>query len=399
MKLTNLAVQNAKAKEAAYKLSDGHGMFLLITSTGSKYWRLKYRFAGKEKLLALGTYPEVSLSDARDKRFKARKLLQNGTDPGADKQEKKLEAKYRGRNTFKAVAEEWFEHSKGKWTPDHAYRVRRRLEMHAFNDLGHRPIQEIKPNELLEVIRKVEKNGKTDMSHCVFQTCNVIFRYAIATGRAEFNPAASLQGALKPHAAKHFPTIQAKELPEFYKKLFEEPKVGDITKLAIRLLLMTFVRQGELRQARWDDIDFKDSEWRLPAETTKMRTLHIVPLAKQTIQLLKELHKLSGTHPSGLLFPNQQRRKHVMMSENTVNHALNRMGYKGRLVGHGFRSLASTTLNEMGVSPDVIERQLAHMERNGVRAAYNHAEYLTERRKMMQTWADYLDKQAAKIRK
>lgn len=394
MPLTDIAIKSAKPQAKQYKLTDGDGMFLLVMPNGSKYWRLKYRFEGREKTLALGTYPEISLGMARERRFEARRKIQEGIDPSAYKQEAKRAAREASQNTFGAIAEEWFNLNKVKWTEDHARRLWRRLEMHLLPKLGKRPIKSIKPPELLDLIRSIEQRGTTDMSHCVHQSASVVFRHAIATGKAEFNPAASLQGSLKAHKVTHFPSITANDLPEFFKKLQAEEDINRITKIAIHLLALTFVRQGELRQARWEDIHWDAREWRIRPETTKMRTLHIVPLAQQTLDLLRELQTLTGDHRSGLLFPNQQRRINPMMSENTINHALKRMGYAGKLVGHGFRSLASTTLNELGFDGDVVERQLAHMERDGVRAAYNYAQYLPQRRDMMQRWAEFVAAQA-----
>jgi integrase len=389
MMLTNTAIKNAKPKEKPYKLTDGDGLYLLIKPNGGKYWRFKYMYLGKEKLLALGTYSEISLQDARDKRLASRKLLANGADPSSTRKEEKRQAIYNSENTFQVVAKEWFDTNKSKWTPDHAERLWRRLDLHMMPEIGDRPIADIKSLNLLDAIRKVEKRGTTETSHRLLQTCGIIFRYAVLTGRIQYNPVQDLKGALVPHKAENHPTIQAKELPDFFKQL-EAVETTYLNKLAIRLLMLSFVRQGELRQAKWEDIDPKAKEWRLPAHTTKMKDLHIVPLAKQTIQLLAELKKITGE--SELLFPSQQRRRHAMMSENTINHVLRKMGYKDKLVGHGFRALASTTLNEMGFPPDVIERQLAHAERNKVRAAYNRAEYLPQRREMMQHWADYIDK-------
>ncbi len=388
MLLTDIKVQKAKAQDKPYKLKDGDGLFLLIHSNGGKYWRFRYFFAGKEKMLALGTYPEISLLDARDKRFAARKLLANGEDPSANKKQKKRQAEFNAGNSFQSVAKEWFETNKSKWTPEHAERLWRRLELHMMPEIGDRPISEIKSLDLLDALRKVEKRGTTETSHRLLQTIGVIFRYAVLTGRIQYNPTIDLKGALTPHRTESHPTIQAKGIPDFFVQL-EKVATSGQNKLAIRLLMLTFVRQGELRQAKWEDVDFEAKEWRLPAHTTKMRDLHIVPLAKQTLAILEELKLLTGW--GELLFPSQQRRRHAMMSENTINHVLRKMGYKGKLVGHGFRALAFTTLNEHGFRADVIERQLAHSERNKVRAAYNRAEYLPERRQMMQWWANHLD--------
>jgi integrase len=389
MLLSDIKVQKAKPQNKPYKLKDGEGLFLLIHPNGGKYWRFRYMYAGKEKMLALGTYPEISLLEARDKRLAARKLVAAGSDPGLQKKQEKRRAIYNAENTFQAVAKEWFDTNKPKWTPEHAERLWRRLELHIMPEIGDRPIIDLKALDLLDALRKVEKRGTTETSHRLLQTCGVIFRYAVVTGRIKYNPTHDLKGALAPHKPENHPTIQAKEIPDFLKQLILV-ETTRINKLAIRILMLTFVRQSELRQAKWDDIDLRAKEWRLPAHTTKMKDLHIVPLAKQTIKLLEELKKLTGE--GELLFPSQQRRRHAMMSENTINHVLKKMGYKDKLVGHGFRALASTTLNEHGFRADIIERQLAHAERNKVRAAYNRAEYLPDRIKMMQWWADYLDR-------
>lgn len=391
--LTNTTVKNAKPHKKPYKLTDRQGLYLLVKPNGGKFWRLKYFVAGKEKLLALGAYPDISLDEAREKRLSARKLNASGVDPASQRKEEKRRRAYNVENSFQVVAKEWFETNKPKWTPDHAERLWRRLSLHIISEVGDRPIAEINALDLLDALRKVEKRGATETSHRLLQTCSVIFRYAVLTGRIKYNPTQDLKGALVPHKAENHPTIEAKELPKFFTQL-EAVKTTVLNKLAIKALLLTFVRQGELRQAKWEDIHWKEKEWRLPAHTTKMRDMHIVPLANQTINLLADLKKLTGERE--LLFPSQQRRRHAMMSENTINHVLRKMGYKNKLVGHGFRALASTTLNENGFTPDVIERQLAHAERNKIRAAYNRAQYLPERRKMMQWWADYLDRQVKK---
>jgi len=390
MLLTDAQVRNAKPKAKFYRLRDGNSLFLHVDPNGGKYWRFMYRYAEKQKTLALGTYPDVSLGDARDRTHAARKTLAGGTDPSAMKQEEKRLAVFNADNTFEAVAKEWFETNKPQWTPDHAERLWRRIDLHLVSQLGNRPISDISALEILDVIRKIEKRGTTEVSHRVLQTCGVIFRYAVLTKRAAYNPTIDLRGGgvLKPHKAKNYPTITAKQIPELLQNL-EKAKTSDQNKIAVKLLMLTFVRTGELRQAKWEDINFETKEWRLPAHTTKMRDEHIVPLSKQAIKLFKELNILTGK--GELAFPPQQRRRHMLMSENTINQLLKRMGYRGKLVGHGFRALASTTLNEMGYPADVIERQLAHAERNKVRAAYNRAEYLPQRRAMMQTWADLID--------
>ncbi len=402
MLLTVREVMEAKPKAKMYRLADGKGLFLQVDSRGGKYWRFRYKISGKENMIGFGTYPEVSLGQARDKRFAMRKTIAEGIDPGAQKRTEKRLAVFRAENTFEAVAKEWFRTNKSKWTPEHADRLWRRIEIHLVGELGKRPIADISTLELLSAIRKVEgqkitrdekrikRRGGTEVSHRVLQTSSAIFNYAIVTERMKSNPAFPLRDgrALKPHKAKNYPTIKAKEIPEFLQRL-EDAKTSLQNKLAIRLMLLTFVRTGELRKSTWKDVDFEAKEWRLPAHIMKMREEHIVPLSDQAIELFKELQKLSGHRE--LLFPPQQHRKQMLMSENTINMVIKRIGYKGKLVGHGFRALASTTLNEMGYRADVIERQLAHAEPNKIRGAYNHAEYLSERQELMQKWADLID--------
>src|SRR5579884_811475 len=390
--LSDSKVRNAKPRMKPYKIADGEGLFLCITPSGGKYWRLKYFFGGKEKLLALGVYPEITLADARERRAQARKSLAMGQDPGEAKKEAKRLATLKSANTFDAVAREWFEKRKAGWAPSSARTMLDRLERHAFPKLGPRPIADIMAPEVLAMLRGVEGRGTVHTARRVMQLCGQVFMYAIATGRAERNPVPDLRGAIGTTVVKHRPYLHAAELPEFLRKLTSYD--GDLqTRLALRLLLLTFVRTIELRGAEWPEIDWDKAEWRIPAQRMKMNELHIVPLSKQAIAVLRELEKLTGIQRH--VFPNQHNPA-KFMSENTVLYALYRMGYHSRATGHGFRSTASTILNEHGFRADVIERQLAHSERNSVRAAYNHAQYLPERRKMMQWWADYLDDMAAK---
>lgn len=389
--LSDAAVRNAKPKSKPYKMSDGEGLFLLVTPSGGKYWRLKYFFGAKEKLLALGVYPEVNLADARDRRSQARKVLATGNDPGEAKKEARRLLLQKQGNTFEMVAREWHSNRRPKWTPKYASKTLRRLELDIFPRLGTRAIADITTQELLSAVRKIEERGP-DLAHRVLQVCGQIFSYAVITERAPTNPAASLRGALAPVVKKNHAYIKPYELPDYLSKL--EAYDGALqTKLAMKFLLLTFVRTGELRAAEWSEISFDKAEWRIPAERMKMREPHIVPLSRQAIAILRELQSLCGHWRH--LFPNQHKPSGYM-SENTILYGLYRMGYHSKATGHGFRSTASTVLNEHGFPPDVIERQLAHGERNKVRAAYNHAEYLPERRRMMQWWADYLDQLAAK---
>jgi integrase len=370
-------------------------LFLLVTPSGSKYWRLKYHFAGREKLLALGVYPEVSLGDARERRMQARKAVAAGNDPGEVKREAKRLAVLQTENGFETVAREWYEQRKHEWKPSSAKTTLKRLERHLFPKLGQRPIAKITAPEILSVLRVIESSGTLDTAQRVMQMCGQVFMYAIATGRAERNPVPDLRGALKTPVTQHHAYLKAADLPEFLKKL--DAYDGALqTKLALRFLLLTYVRTIELRGAEWPEIDFDKSEWRIPAGRMKMKELHIVPLSRQAIAVLRELQKHTGNRQ--YLFPNQHNPA-SFMSENTMLYALYRMGYHSRTTGHGFRSTASTILNENGFMPDVIERQLAHCERNKVRAAYNHAQYLPERRKMMQWWANYLDGVTSKTKR
>ncbi len=387
MALSDAKVRNAKPLAKPYKISDGEGMFLLVAPSGSKYWRLKYHFAGREKLLALGVYPDVGLSDARERRGRARKSLAAGIDPGQSKKEAKHQAVAKATNTFETLAREWFEKRRHEWAPSSVRTAKIRLELHLIPKLGPRPISEISAAEILAALRVVEARGTLDTAKRLMQTCGQVFMYAIATGRAERNPIPDLRGALKTPVSKNRAYLKATELPEYLGKL-EHFDGSPQTAVALRLLLLTFVRTIELRAAEWTEFSFENAEWRIPAARMKMREEHIVPLSRQAVELLRQLQR--HTCNQKYLFPNQHNRQ-LFMSENTMLYALYRMGYHSRATGHGFRSTGSTILNEHGFMPDVIERQLAHSSRNKVRAAYNHAQYIPQRRQMMQWWADYLD--------
>ena len=387
MPLSDAKIRNAKPRAKPYKLTDGEGMFLLVHPNGSKYWRLKFRFLGRERILALGVYPDVGIAEAREWRAQARKALAAGNDPAELKQVAKRQAVIKNQSGFETIAREWHEKRKHEWKPNSAKTVLTRLEMHVFPRLGERPIADIAAPDILDMLRVVENNGALDTAQRLKQMCGQIFMYAIATGRANRNPVPDLHGALKTPVTKHHAYLKASELPEFLQKL--EAYDGQLqTKLALRLLLLTFVRTTELRAAEWTEFDLEKAEWRIPAERMKMKEQHIVALSSQAVVVLRELQKQTGNRQ--YVFPNHHNPA-KFMSENTMIYALYRMGYHSKATGHGFRSTASTILNENGFTPDVIERQLAHTERNQVRAAYNHAQYLPERRKMMQWWADYLD--------
>lgn len=389
MALTNVAAKNAKPKDKQYKLADSGGLYLLVHKSGSKYWRLKYRYGGKEKVLALGVYPEVPLAEAREKRDEAKQILRNGGDPGEVKKAQKRAAQIDSSNSFENVAKHWWELQKGRWSAAHSERVWQSLEADVFPYIGHRSVADISTPEVLQVIRKVESRGALDVAGRVLQRCKSVFRFAVLSGRATYNPATELTGALKTRKREHRAALPRAELPGFLQKLTHYD--GHIlTRLALRLLMLTFVRPGELRFAEWKEFDLDTNIWRIPGERMKMGTEHLVPLSRQAIAVLDELKPISGQYE--LLFPGERSRARPI-SENTMTYALYRMGYKSRATAHGFRTTASSILNEEGFNPDAIERQLSHLERNQVRGAYTqHAEYLKDRAKMMQWWADYLDK-------
>ena len=389
MPLTDTATRQAKYTGKQQKLSDEKGLFLLVNQSG-KYWRLKYRFAGKEKTLALGVYPEVSLKEARAKRDEARKVIAEGADPGVVRKQEKIARKVAGENSFEALAREWHQTQLARWSPGHAARVLDSLEVDVFPDLGRLPVAELTAPLLLDALRKIERRGATETAGRVLQRVGAVMRFAIQTGRATYNPAGDLRGVLSAAKVEHRPALPRTELPEFFRRLEAEP-IHPATRLAFRLLILTMTRPGEIRFARWDEFDLERAEWRIPAERMKMRTEHLVPLSRQALAVLEDLKPLTG-HVA-LLFPSQTTSQKPI-SENTLCYAMGRMGYKGIATPHGFRALASTVMNEEGFDPDVIERQLAHAERNKVRAAYHRAEYLDDRRKLLQWWADYLEAQA-----
>ena len=387
MPLTDIQIKSVKPLQKPYKLTDGEGMFLYIHPSGSKYWRLKYRFGNKEKLLALGIYPEISLFMARQKRAEAKELLISGIDPSTYKKEQKLISSLKLGNTFEEIAYDWHSKQKDRWTERYGIHTWKRLKADLFSELGNKSIKDLTALQLLSVLRKVEARGAIEIAHRLLQTTGQIFRYAVAIGKAERDISHDLRGALKTRKKISFKSLKENELPEFLTKLNNYD--GELqTKLALMMALLTFVRTTELRGARWEEIDFDKAEWRLPATRMKMRELHIVPLSTQTLLVLKEIQAISGNRE--FLFPNRNNPQ-TFISENTLLYALYRMGYHSRATVHGFRATASTILNENGFRADVIERQLAHAERNKVRASYNHAEYLPERRQMMQKWGDYLE--------
>jgi integrase len=393
MALTDTKVRSVKPREKSYKIADGKGLFLVVKPNGSKYWRFRYHFGDKEKLLAIGIYPDVSLADARRKRDDARKLLADDTDPGIAKQLKKRAKKLAAENSFEAIAREWNIKFASKWTPEHGAKILLRLEKDIFPWLGHHPIIEIAAPELLAVLRRIENRGAIETAHRTLQNCSQIFRYAIATGRAERDVSADLRGAIPPVKKRHLASITDPKAIGDLLRTLNDYNGHFVTKCALQLAPLVFVRPGELRKAEWSEFNFEIAEWRIPTEKMKMRITHIVPLSTQALAILCEIQALTGN--GKYVFPSLRTLSRPM-SNNAVLGALRRLGYaKDEMTGHGFRSMASTLLNEQGWNRDAIERQLAHAERNNIRAAYNYAEYLPERRKMMQHWADYLDSLAS----
>ena len=391
MPLSAVAIRNAKPGTKPRRLYDSGGLYLEVAPTGGRWWRFAYRYGGKRKLLSLGVFPDVSLVDARERRDEARKLLASGVDPSAHRKAEKRAAILRDANSFEAVGREWYGKQSAVWTARHADDVLRRLESNLFPELGDRPIAEITAPELLAAVRKVESRGAYDLAHRMLGVAGQVFRYAVATHRCERDPSGDLRGALTPHKVRNQAAIRPEELPALLKAIDRYPEIGDRqTALGLRLLCLTFVRTTELIGAEWSefaDLDGKAPNWEVPAERMKMKEAHIVPLSRQAVALLKELRVIAGN--SRYVLAGRNRDKPV--SNNTLLFALYRLGYKGKMTGHGFRAVASSALNEAGWRPDVIERQLAHKEPNKVRAAYNRTEYLPERQKMMQHWADMVD--------
>lgn len=395
MKLTDIKCKNSKYNPVGKgnKLSDGGGLFLHIKEAG-KYWRMNYRFLGKQDTLYIGVYPEITLAEAREKRESAKKLIRDGKNPNTEKKIAKIELYASHANNFEAVARQWHSQKLHTWKPEHAANILKRLETNIFSHIGKRPIKEVKASELLAAVRSLEAEGKRDLTHRMVQHCGQIFRYAIYNGLAEFDITANLRGALQPVKSIGRAHLQEKKLPDFLKKLekYDTDYNGNLlTKLAFKLMILTFVRSGEIRGAKWEEIDWEKAQWKIPDHRMKIKGQpHIVPLARQSIDILKQLYDITGHNINGYIFPSQNN-PHKTMSENTFLRAIDVLGYKGKTTGHGFRSVASTILNEHQYRGDIIERQLAHAERDSVRKAYNFAEYLPERADMMQWYADYID--------
>lgn len=389
MPLTDTAIRNAKPREKPYKLADEKGLFVLVNPNGTKWWRLKFRVAGKEKLLSFGVYPEVGLKEARDKRDEARKQLAGGIDPSEHRKAIKTARVERAANSFEVVAREWFEKNRHTWAPSHADKIIDRLERDVFPWLGGRPVMEVTPPVVLEVLRRIEARGTLDTAHRAKGNISQVMRYAIATGRADRDPCPDLRGALPPARENNFPAITDPKAVGELLRAIDAFQGTFVVRCALLLAPMLFVRPGELRKAEWSGFDLDKAEWRY--FVTKTKTEHLVPLAQQAVVILKELHALTGR--GRYVFPGRDPQK--SMSEAAVNAALRRMGYdtKTEITGHGFRAMARTILHEeLHVEPEVIEHQLAHKVPDALGTAYNRTKFLKERRAMMQQWADYLEK-------
>ena len=399
-RLTELSIKQAKRKEKQYKLTDGEGMYLRVYPNGSKYWQLQYWFDGKQRIFSLGVWSDVSLKEARNKRYEAKKKIKEGINPLDEKKEilKSLdfiqeEEKLRESNTFQKVAEDYISRQSIQWSERHSRGVNSSLNMHAYPDLGEKPISTISKQDIISTLRKLEAEGKYEACYRLRQKIEAIFSYAEIEGHCTGNPAKDLQQILTKPQPKSHNSLPISVLPEFLKKMNEDKAAAPTTLLAMKFIILTFVRTQELRFADWKEFDIDSSEplWVIPADRMKMKKIHHVPLSRQAVNILNEIQQFSGK--IGYVFPQYYNSKKAM-SENTLLYFSNRLGYAGRNTIHGFRSVVSTVLNEsMKWHPDVIERQLAHQESNKVRKAYNRAEHLDERRKMMEWWSDYIDAQ------
>lgn len=389
MRLSDTAIRKLKPKARDYKTADGGGLYLLVTKAGGKLWKMKYRHASREGKISIGGYPAISLAAARDQANKIRAQLAQGIDPAVHARGEKIERANKSANTLEALAREWHGIRADGWHKDHAARVLRSLVRDVFPVLGHRPLQDITTPEAIAMLRRIEGRGAIEQSHRIAQRCQAIGRYAVQSGKAEHHPFGDLRGALRTRAVTHQPALSQKDLPEFLSRLDSYTGRPD-TKLGLTLVLLTWLRNSEVRCGRWDEIDWDARLWTLPASRMKMKRDHVVPLSDQAITALQELHQLTGQSP--LMFPgrNDPRKS---MSDAAMSNAMKRMGYQGKATVHGFRSTGSTIANEAGFDPDAIERQLAHQEQNRVRAAYHRSQYLDQRRELMQWWADFIDSQ------
>jgi len=393
-KLSAVQVRNAKPQSKPYKLTDGHGLFLHVATSGKKTWRYRYRIADTESTFVIAEYPQMSLENARKERLAIMEMVKAGVNPAKQRRkarqeniEKEAESAKLKKNSFEQVTLEWVEQQRERWSQDHANAVLATLRADAFPVLGDIPVDAIQPPQVLQVVRVIEKRGSLEIASKVLQRMTAVLRYAVQTGKATNNPASEMRGVLKSRKVQHRAALSVADLPEFLKKL----STGDLhltTKLALQFVILTATRSGEVRGATWEEIDLENKLWRISAERMKMDSPHTVPLSDQAIAILKQIGNLFGQE--GLVFPGIKDQS-KQLSENTLLYALYRLGYHSRATVHGFRATFSTIANECGFSGDVIEKALAHEERNRVRAAYHRSEYLEQRRELMQWWADYLD--------
>jgi len=392
-KLSAIQVRNAKPQSKPYKLTDGHGLFLHVATSGKRTWRYRYKIDGSESTFVMGEYPQMSLENARNERFAIQEKVKAGINPARQRKkirqatiEKETESGKLKKNSFEQVALEWIEQQKERWSHNHAAAVLATLQADAFPVLGDIPVDAIQPPQVLQVVRAIEKRGSLEIASKVLQRMTAVLRYAVQTGKTAYNPASEMRGVLKTKKVQHRAALLADDLPEFLRTL----SAGDLhitTKLALQFVILTAARSGEVRGATWEEIDLENKLWRIPAERMKMDTPHTVPLSDQAIAILKQIGTLFGQE--GLVFPGI-RDQTKQLSDNTLLYALYRLGYHSRATVHGFRATFSTIANESGFNGDVIEKALAHEERNKVRAAYHRSEYLEHRRELMQWWADYL---------
>lgn len=381
-----MQIRRAKPEAKAYTLGDGQGLSLLVEPNGSKSWRFRYRYAGKPKMISLGVYPTITLAEARARRDEARKIVAEGKNPSEVRKEQKLALRIQSENAFEKIAREWHQMKSAKWSAGYASDIIEAFQNDIFPYVGTRPVGEIKPLELLNVLRKIEKRGALEKMRKVRQRCSEVFRYAIATGRAEFNPAADLSSALEVHKSNHFPFLKSDEIPDFLRAL-DSYAGSRLVQIATKLLMVTGVRTIELRAALWQEFDLDNAIWEIPAERMKMRRPHLVPLSTQVLGFLNELKSMTGNYR--YVFPGRND-PNKPMSEASVNQLIKRIGYAGKLTGHGFRHTLSTILHENGFNTAWIEMQLAHVDKNTIRGVYNHAQYIEDRKKMMQWYSDFI---------
>jgi integrase len=390
MKLTAKKCEAANREKDGAKLFDGKGLFLELNKNGSKYWRYKYRIGGIERLMALGVYPEISLQEAREKHKEAHKLVKEGIDPNQQKRQEKIEIQREQLNTFEMVARDWHKRKTSEWSKTNADTVIQRLEKDVFPVIGKYPIKSIDHKMLLDLAYAVQERGANELAKRIIQMCKHIYQHAIINGMADKNIADDLKGVIKPKPKGHFAAIEANEIPQFIQDLRNHrAKLNRPTYLAVNMMMLTFVRTSELIKAEWDEFDFEAKMWRIPADRMKMKKDHLVPLSDQVIAILNELRDIH--HNPKYIFPSRIN-AHKHMSNNTILMAIKRMGYAGRMTGHGFRALAlSTIMEKLGYRHEVPDAQLAHAKKGDVNRAYDRAKFIDERIKMMQEWADYLD--------